>query len=176
MTVVRTFPFYDVGLLGRNCMPVQFAESTGLRARRNPGDTLGHRKLFHGLLFRCPAFANPTFASFQVVGEVFEEREPIGTQQRCIAVARCLRFWHPIAATGLLRAGSDIFFAAKGDQGLPLIPLFLDERRARSLIASRILPPSKERYDGSPWAAPKVCSPDQYRMILRTHTIFEWRL
>jgi hypothetical protein len=76
-------------------------------------------------------------------------------------VACCLRFWHPIAATGLLRAGSDIFFAAKGDQGLPLIPLFLDERRARSLIASRILPPSKERYDGSPWAAPKVCSPDQ---------------
>src|ERR1700738_1068532 len=59
MTVVRTFPFYDVGLLGRNCMPVQFAESTGLRARRNPGDTLGHRKLFHGLLFRRPAFANP---------------------------------------------------------------------------------------------------------------------
>ena len=40
------------------------------------------------------------------------------------------------------------------DSGTAAISLFLDERHTRSLIASRRLPPSKERYDGSPLAAP----------------------
>src|SRR5258708_248627 len=69
-------PLDHVGPFGRDGVPVQLAQSSGLEAHGDARYAFGNRELFHGRLSRRASLPHPPFRALDVELEVLQRRTP----------------------------------------------------------------------------------------------------